>query len=120
MAFVTISANDAFNTVASLTTGKTRAITLPFNVNGLLPLSPYTFWYNNNDASWSCRPYGGRLGDPLITDASGNLTFDWFAEVNNGMAGAASYTSYNQFQLRDINNISKALMILPQNIVVRT
>ena len=74
---------------------------------GLRPLTRHWFYFDRQASSANCQPRGGVLGAPLITDANGQITFDFFyrppvsAPVDNEQAyyamvsnavGTKSYT----------------------------
>lgn len=53
------------------------------NVNGLLPLTyHYLYFEGNKAASNLYKPAGGKIGDPLISDANGKLTFTFYYSSN--------------------------------------
>lgn len=68
----------ANTTVKYLTRDQVFRITL----SGLMPLTVhYVYFENNLVAASSIKPIDGKLGDPIKTDKSGQITFDYY---NNG------------------------------------
>lgn len=60
----------------------TRDQVFRISLSGLMPLTTHYMYYENNlVASTNLKPVGGNLGDPLKTDASGMISFDYY---NNG------------------------------------
>lgn len=48
-------------------------------LSGLMPLTVHYMYYENNlVASSNIKPVGGNLGDPIKTDASGMISFDFY------------------------------------------
>lgn len=45
---------------------------------GLRPSTRHFFYYGDTDLSSRCKPEGGTLGDPLTTNASGRVVFDFY------------------------------------------
>lgn len=58
-----------------------RAQTFDISANGLKPLTRHFFYYEGGDASDRCKPSGGNIGDSLVTDASGSLSFTVFVDT---------------------------------------
>lgn len=50
---------------------------------GLRPSTTHAFTIHGIDKGFRCRPSGGSLGDPLTTDSTGSLVFDWYFDGNN-------------------------------------
>lgn len=52
---------------------------IPLQFSGLLPLTKHYLYIDTERvSSGSVKPYGGLLGEQLITDASGRLVFDYY------------------------------------------
>jgi hypothetical protein len=49
---------------------------------GLKPLTTHSFILENKDLTSKCRPLGGNLGDPLVTDRQGTITFEFFFDAD--------------------------------------
>jgi hypothetical protein len=57
-----------------------------FDVSGLLPQTTHYFYFERQLVSASkLRPLGGKPGDPLVTDSSGKMTFDYM--YDSGLTG---------------------------------
>lgn len=81
-------------TVAATTTSTVYYTTeqmFTLSCSGLRPFTQHFFTFNNSDVSAACQPNGGALGDPLITDTSGTLTFYFY--YNSGIAANTSVAS---------------------------
>lgn len=60
----------------------TRDQVFRISLSGLMPLTTHYMYYENNlVAATDVKPVGGNIGDPLKTDASGMVSFDYY---NNG------------------------------------
>jgi hypothetical protein len=52
-------------------------------VNGLLPMTyHYLYFEGNQVASSQYKPLGGKIGDPLISDQNGQLSFTYYYASN--------------------------------------
>lgn len=51
-----------------------------FSLTGLKPNTKHSFYFENTDKSTKCRQLGKTLGQDLITDAYGNLSFEFYYE----------------------------------------
>jgi hypothetical protein len=81
----------ASTTIKYLTRDQVFRITL----SGLMPLTVhYVYFENNLVAASNIKPLGGNLGDPLKTDASGTVVFDYYN--NNGVV--LNTTPFDQAQ----------------------
>jgi hypothetical protein len=50
-----------------------------FNINGLIPLTTHYFYFERQQQSANfIKPLGGKLGDPIITDSNGQVTFTYY------------------------------------------
>lgn len=50
-----------------------------FIVSGLLPLTTHYFYFERQQQSTNLiKPLGGKIGDPIITDANGQATFTYY------------------------------------------
>lgn len=50
-----------------------------FTIGGLLPLTTHYFYFERQlQPSTSLKPLGGKLGDPIITDKNGQVTFTYY------------------------------------------
>jgi hypothetical protein len=98
---------------------KVKAFAIPNVIKGLKANSPYDLYVNKINMDWACQPFGGNLGDPLISDATGTLTFTWFFEQQyyQGIAvqGLNSSNTYLTMELRGQDNIS-SFYYLPVNL----
>lgn len=57
----------------------TRDQVFRITLSGLMPLTVhYVYFENNLVASSNLKPLGGVLGDPIKTDSSGQVTFDYY------------------------------------------
>jgi hypothetical protein len=55
-----------------------REQTFRFNVSGLLPATAHYFYFERQLVpATKLKPLGGKVGDSLVTDANGKLTFDY-------------------------------------------
>ena len=59
----------------------------------MMPNSPYDIYVDDVLVNDFCKPYGGNLGDDLISDANGKLRIQWMFSIN-----------YNQNYLSNQNN----------------
>jgi hypothetical protein len=60
----------------------TRDQVFRVTLSGLMPLTTHYVYYENNlVASSNIKPVGGSMGDPVKTDRSGQVAFDYY---NNG------------------------------------
>lgn len=76
---------------------------LPFQFAGLLPLTKHYLYIDTERAPDNqIKPYGGMLGDALITDANGNLVFDYYR-----VTGAYDVTNYDQANVVNRSRIAK-------------
>ena len=115
-----ITGQSSTNTLtATVGVRKTRAVKIPFTVSGMLPNSIFTFWANGTDMTWATRQSGQKMGDTIMSDAAGNVTFDFYAEMNNEISASNNITKYYQFQLKNIVGTVKAFTIMPQTLTVR-
>jgi hypothetical protein len=92
----------------------TRDQSFEINVSGLLPLSYHYFYRERGLVDSSLlKPVGGKLGDPLITDDNGTLTFTYYydsgittdvpSEVEEANRQAASVATVKELVLTNIN-----------------
>jgi hypothetical protein len=50
-----------------------------FVVNGLLPLTTHYFYFERQlQPANLIKPYGGKIGDPIVTDGNGQVTFTYY------------------------------------------
>lgn len=62
----------------------TRDQSFRITLSGLRPLTTHFVYYENNlVAAANIKPVGGTLGAPVVTDASGQVAFDYY--VNGGL-----------------------------------
>ena len=62
----------------------TRDQVFRVTLNGLMPLTTHYVYYENNlVAASNIKPVGGSLGDPVKTDKSGQVSFDYY--INGGV-----------------------------------
>jgi hypothetical protein len=54
------------------------------SLTGLMPSTLHTVSVNSEDVTADCRPAGGQLGDSLVTDSSGRMTFTYYFNVTTG------------------------------------
>jgi hypothetical protein len=54
---------------------RSKAFNVPISVTGLKPNTKYDFYLDSVLYTWACKPFGKNLGDNLVSDASGKLTF---------------------------------------------
>lgn len=89
-----------------------RVVNLEFV--GLLPLTRHYLYVDSEQVSASLiKPAGGLLGEPLITDANGRLTFDYYR-----VSGAFNVTSRNQASLIDNSRLVKKRKYVVANVNV--
>lgn len=63
-----------------------REQTFTFNVSGLLPSTVHYFYFERQLVPASkLKPEGGKLGDLLVTDSNGKVTFDFL--YDSGLTG---------------------------------
>jgi hypothetical protein len=56
-----------------------REQTFRFSLKGLQPLTQHYFYFERRRvAATSIKPVGGKIGDPLMTDMSGMVQFDYY------------------------------------------
>lgn len=83
-------------------------------VKGLLPKTYHYFYREKQQmAANTCKPEGGKLGDPLITDDNGNIVFQYYfdsmIETDQAMdlaaaqEKAATVANFRDVQLTNIN-----------------
>ena len=106
----------------ALTVRKTKALSIPISVNGLQPNSKYTFTYNTQDVTWATKQSGQKMGanGGLISTANGNLSFQYFVELNNNLTSSQNMTKTHSFQIKDIQGNVAAVGQLQQKLTVRT
>lgn len=68
-----------------------------FSLSGLKPSTRHYFYFENTDKSAKCRQLGKTLGQNLITDAYGNLTFEFYYESD--IPHDTTITDYVQAEL---------------------
>lgn len=105
------------NTVLQNSTSfsKVQAFAIPQNLVGLKPNSPFDFFVNGVNMNWATQPFGGELGDQLISDAKGNLTFTWHLEQqyfhSYAINGLNTANTYLTLEMRGKDNISSFFYI---------
>jgi hypothetical protein len=111
------TSNTVLNDSQSFT--KVKSFAIPNTLVGLKASSPYDFFVNNINMNWAVQPFGGELGDQLISDTQGKLNFIWFFEqqyfhgyVVNGLNNVNTYLT---LELRGKDNIS-SFYYLPLNL----
>lgn len=63
-----------------------REQTFTFNVSGLLPQTTHYFYFERQLVPASkLKPQGGKIGDALVTDSNGKMTFEYF--YDSGLTG---------------------------------
>lgn len=86
-------------------------------ITGLKPNTIHTFTFDNTNQSARCRPVGGNLGDQLVSNAEGVLTFKYFydaglsetesdAQVFNTLVGTIAGTK--AFSVQSVDSTSRA------------
>ena len=67
------------------------------SASGLRPSTVHYFSFNNADVSSQCRPSGGSLGDPLVTDSTGSVSFTFYysSGIETGTNVTASQSLIN-------------------------
>lgn len=65
---------DVFDDVTSDTV-RSKAFNVPITCMGLKPNTKYDFYLDGIEFSWAAKPFGKRLGQDLVSDASGKLSF---------------------------------------------
>jgi hypothetical protein len=67
------------NSVSTPTTQLSRIKYFPIEMTavGLKPLTNYDVFYNGQEVDAFCKPFGGVLGQQLISDATGQLLFQF-------------------------------------------
>lgn len=84
---------NALSPDASNDTFQTKARRLILKANGLKPLTKHDIYYDGILYNFATRPWGGNLGDALITDAKGFIQFESLYE--SPFEGTYSYEGTN-------------------------
>ena len=85
-------------------TARSKAFNVPIECMGLKPNTKYNFFLDGVDYSWAAKPWGKNLGEDLVSDNEGKLSFyflyDFQYEGNyafdNLPATPVTGTQYNQ------------------------
>lgn len=80
---------------------RTKYIPLEIHAISLMNNASYQVYYNGDLVNAFCKPFGGNLGAPLISDVNGKLTFLFMMAipynqkylVNNASVGAGTQLS---------------------------
>lgn len=54
---------------------RSKAFNVPIDCTGLKPNTKYEFYLDSVLYSWCCKPWGKNLGDALVSDEEGKLSF---------------------------------------------
>jgi hypothetical protein len=83
-----------------------REQTFRFNLKGLQPLTRHYFYFERNAAATtSIKPAGGKIGDPLMTDSSGMVVFDYY--YDSGITSDTSPLANAQKQANLIGGVKE-------------
>lgn len=56
---------------------RSKSYSVPVDCSGLKPSTKFSFYLDGIDLSWAAKPWGGRLGSDLVSDADGKLYFEF-------------------------------------------
>lgn len=120
MAFWLTHPINAYGNLPNIGQVPMNSVAMPFSVSSMVPNSVYTFWCNDINMTWATRQYGKKIGDTLLSDASGKLSFEFLGEMIKSPGISSEQTKYYTFQLRDIDGNIKATRVFSYNLIPRT
>ena len=74
-------ANNNLSTIINTIT-KTKCFPMEILATGMVPGTVYTVTVSGVNVGAFCKPFGGNLGDPLISDISGRCQFLWLLNID--------------------------------------
>lgn len=114
---ISTTALAACSTPAAVSSQQTQYIARPqaitFTAAGLKPSTTHTFTFDTEDQTSACRPFGGSLGDALVTDSKGGIVFDYF--YDSGIIAPSTDAMFVQSQINALIGDKKATIQTSDN-----
>ena len=102
---ISATSNAVFG-ITDIDTFRTKTHSVKINFSSLKPNTTYAVTLDNISYGWACKPFGGVLGGPLVSDAKGKLNFNILIEtpvegqisgdMNTGTSDTSINTQLNQ------------------------
>ena len=99
---------------------RTRTFKMMLVAHGVKPTSEYMFIVNNIDMTWTTKQLGQKMGDALMSNALGNVIFDFYGELNSSTMITSQQAQKNyQFAITGKDGVIYAISSISQTLNAR-